>query len=114
MSCGLCIAASVVFSFTFLKKDPPFGSASLCLQFILVCSLIHNNGHFLPTLLLLTDHFSQIRVRPPSPGSVECVRADVRVPAATGQLCLPYGLLHPPSECVSVCVFEDMLSSAWC
>ncbi|XP_037606650.1 ectonucleotide pyrophosphatase/phosphodiesterase family member 1 [Sebastes umbrosus] len=44
-------------------------------------------------------------VRPLSPASEECVRADVRIPPASSQLCLRYrndpalsfGLLHPPN-----------------
>uniref|UniRef100_A0A672HH94 Ectonucleotide pyrophosphatase/phosphodiesterase 1 n=1 Tax=Salarias fasciatus TaxID=181472 RepID=A0A672HH94_SALFA len=55
--------------------------------------------------------------RPPIPEAEACVRADVRVPAASSQLCaryeddpaLSYGLLHPPSECVSAaCVWPTM------
>uniref|UniRef100_A0A672HEG5 Ectonucleotide pyrophosphatase/phosphodiesterase 1 n=1 Tax=Salarias fasciatus TaxID=181472 RepID=A0A672HEG5_SALFA len=56
---------------------------------------------------------------PPIPEAEACVRADVRVPAASSQLCaryeddptLSYGLLHPPSLNASGPVTDSLISS---
>lgn len=69
----------------------------------------------------LTDPLSQTRVRPLSPESEACVRADVRIPPAASQLCLryrdnsnlSYGLLHPPSECVCVLLWVCTVCVWW-
>ncbi|XP_042358878.1 ectonucleotide pyrophosphatase/phosphodiesterase family member 1 [Plectropomus leopardus] len=59
------------------------------------------------------------RVRPLSPEAEECVRADVRIPPASSQLCLRYrndptlsfGLLHPPNLSTSEHETDSLITS---
>ncbi|XP_038582268.1 ectonucleotide pyrophosphatase/phosphodiesterase family member 1 [Micropterus salmoides] len=59
------------------------------------------------------------RVRPLSPESEACVRADVRIPPAASQLCaryrdnptLSYGLLHPPNLSASGHETDSLITS---
>ncbi|TNM94798.1 hypothetical protein fugu_017557 [Takifugu bimaculatus] len=85
------------------RLHQPFGTPGVLQARVTFCLLHHVdylNGYSRDRLMPLWVSYTiqpVTRVQPLSPGSVECVRADVRVPAATGQLCLPYGLLHPPN-----------------
>eukprot|EP00066_Takifugu_rubripes_P021233 XP_011610499.1 PREDICTED: ectonucleotide pyrophosphatase/phosphodiesterase family member 1-like [Takifugu rubripes] len=88
---------------TLRRLHQPFGTPGVLQAGVTFCLLHHVdylNGYSRDRLMPLWVSYTiqpVTRVQPLSPGSVECVRADVRVPAATGQLCLPYGLLHPPN-----------------
>uniref|UniRef100_A0A4W6EU68 Ectonucleotide pyrophosphatase/phosphodiesterase 1 n=1 Tax=Lates calcarifer TaxID=8187 RepID=A0A4W6EU68_LATCA len=85
----------------------PFGTPNVVQPDTSFCLLHHSdylNGYSRDRLMPLWVSYT-IQVRPLSPESEACVRADVRIPPAASQLCLryrdnsnlSYGLLHPPT-----------------
>ncbi|XP_041661179.1 ectonucleotide pyrophosphatase/phosphodiesterase family member 1 isoform X2 [Cheilinus undulatus] len=89
----------------------PFGTPTVIQPDTSFCLLHHSdylNGYsrdrLMPLWVSYTVH-PLTRVRPLSPESEACVRADIRIPPAASQLCLryrdnpnlSYGLLHPPN-----------------
>uniref|UniRef100_A0A3Q1G9G1 Ectonucleotide pyrophosphatase/phosphodiesterase 1 n=1 Tax=Acanthochromis polyacanthus TaxID=80966 RepID=A0A3Q1G9G1_9TELE len=100
----------------------PFGTPRVVQSDAAFCLLHHSdylNGYSKDRLMPLWVSYT-IQMQPLSPELEVCVRADIRIPPAASQLCLryrddptlTYGLLHPPSECVSlkalVCIFSDV------
>ncbi|XP_018517219.1 ectonucleotide pyrophosphatase/phosphodiesterase family member 1 [Lates calcarifer] len=89
----------------------PFGTPNVVQPDTSFCLLHHSdylNGYSRDRLMPLWVSYTiqpLTRVRPLSPESEACVRADVRIPPAASQLCLryrdnsnlSYGLLHPPN-----------------
>uniref|UniRef100_A0A8C9WW01 Ectonucleotide pyrophosphatase/phosphodiesterase 1 n=1 Tax=Sander lucioperca TaxID=283035 RepID=A0A8C9WW01_SANLU len=86
----------------------PFGTPRVVQPDATFCLLHQSNylsGYSKDRLMPLWVSYT-IQVRPLSPESEECVRADARIPPAASQLCMRYrndpalsfGLLHPPSE----------------
>ncbi|XP_020484194.2 ectonucleotide pyrophosphatase/phosphodiesterase family member 1 [Labrus bergylta] len=91
----------------------PFGTPRVVQPHAAFCLLYHSyylNGYSKDRLMPLwvsytVQPLTPDRVRPLSPESEACVRADVRIPPVASQLCLryrdnpdlSYGLLHPPS-----------------
>ncbi|XP_044025962.1 ectonucleotide pyrophosphatase/phosphodiesterase family member 1 isoform X2 [Siniperca chuatsi] len=95
---------------SFHRLHHPFGTPRVVQPDATFCLLHHSNylnGYSKDRLMPLWVSYTiqpLTRVRPLSPESEACVRADVRIPRAASQLCaryrdnpaLSYGLLHPP------------------
>ncbi|XP_067337389.1 ectonucleotide pyrophosphatase/phosphodiesterase family member 1 isoform X2 [Channa argus] len=89
----------------------PFGAPTVVQPHTIFCLLHHSdylNGYSKDRLMPLWVSYTikpLTKVKPLSPELEACVRADVRIPAASSQMCpryrdnpnLSYGLLHPPN-----------------
>ncbi|XP_039981512.1 ectonucleotide pyrophosphatase/phosphodiesterase family member 1 [Xiphias gladius] len=103
----------------------PFGTPLVVQPDATFCLLHHSeylNGYSKDRLMPLWVSYTiqpLTTVRPLSPESEACVRADVRIPPAASQLCLryrdnselSYGLLHPPNLSASGPETDSLITS---